>query len=640
MDKFNSIYISDYETTVYDGQEDTEVWLSGFCSLDGKNMCILYDLDSYMNTLFALPSNSKIYFHNMKFDGSFILDWLERNNFKKSLRRISKNSEDVRFNPTDKMYSKEYTCYISAKGQWYNIVIKKGRKIFHIYDSLKLLPFSLDKITKDFDVLHKKLTMQYKKYRKSGETPSPDEIEYFKHDLLGLAECLSIMFTNGLDGYTIGSCCLKYFKSLIGKYEFANLFPNIYEDRIECADGATTAGDFILKSYYGGFTYVNPDFKEKIVQNGKTLDCTSLYASIMHSKSGIKFPVGHGKYGRGYYKKFENYNPANYYFQRFRCCFRLKKGKLPFVKIRKNYLYNSRECLTSSDIVIEPCQVGDITVDTKCIIENQVELCYTQTELELFLDHYDVYNMEYLDYIEFHSISGIFDEYINTWFQQKSHAKTPVERTIAKLMLVNLYGKFCTKKLSSFKVPYYNPDKDAISFYEQSASDNTPGHIAMGSAIISEARCFHIKNCQKAHDKGIFCYSDTDSMHICGEIPEGIEFRFADNELLTYKLESEWKEGWFQHPKRYIEKIKNKDGSYSLSVTCAGLPDRGKDLLRCSMGDLDKKELGEISEAEKKFISRKRTYKDFTTGISIPGKLRVKRIKGGVILNESEFTIL
>ena len=629
---FDNIYACDFETTVFEGQEFTEVWLAGICSLDGSRKCVVQSIDSFFNLIFSLPSRSVLYFHNLKFDGSFIIDWLERMNFIKALFKISGSfgNDGYRFKKSGDLLSKEYTTYISSRGTWYEICIKKGRNVYFIRDSYKLLPFPLSKITEDFDVEHKKLTMEYTGYRESNGIVKSEEMEYFEHDLLGLAECLKIMFDRGFTYPTIGSCCFHYFLELYGKYAFGKDFPNVYDIALPqdyfSYEGWKSVGDYIMKSYWGGFVLVDPEYQEKVVKGGKTIDATSLYASVMHSKSGVRWPMGMPIWGKGYYKDAKNY-PGKYIFQRFTCQFRIKHGKLPFIKIKNTYLYDSTKCQTTSDLHWQ-----------NYTIENRVELTLSMSELNLFMDHYEVYDIEWLDYVMFHTCYGIFDRYIDHWLNLKNHSKNKVERTIAKSMLVNLYGKFCTKPDSSFKIPYMDEEEDKIFFKEQIARDTYPGYIPMGSAIVCEARIWHIRNCQKLKDEGRFIYSDTDSIHFLGDIPDTIPI--SENELGTYKLEAEWDRGWFQHPKRYIEEVKDDQGIYHFSVTCAGLPDRGKNLLRCSLGDYDVKKLGKLTDIEKEFVSKKRKLEDFTRGICIPGKLKLKRMKGGVVLRETTFTIL
>lgn len=628
-------YVADFETNNAENIYYTEVWLAGLLSEDYKEKYIVKSINSFFSICFnVLESGSVIYFHNLSFDGSFILDWLERNNFTKNLGFYKEKFDKFEFKNfywknLEGMPDNSYKCFISRRGLWYDIIVKSKNKIIRFKDSYKLIPMSLRDMCIALDVEHKKLNMDYKKNRKSYGEITKEEENYFLHDLYGLAECLNLVWKQGLVKNTIGSCCLSTFKRMYGWYEFRIDFPQLYDEFLGTLDGIST-GEFIRRSYYGGFILVADDKKCKLQKNGWTIDVTSLYAYIMHSMSGVKYCHGNGKYGIGKCKKL----PAMYYYQRFSCKFKLKKGKIPFVKIRNTYLFSKRECLKSSEIEVD----GKKELAT-------VYLTYTQSELELFLENYEVYDMNYIDYIQFYTMKGIFDEYVDKYFKLKNEAKNKAERLEAKMMLVNLYGKFATKTDSSFKIPYYNKDKDCISFYEQEENKMVGGYIAIGSQIVSEARVYQIRNCQKVYDRGDFCYSDTDSIHGTGNLPEDIEI--ADNKLGAYKLESRWSDGFFQSGKRYIEKIIEENGKSVVpyyNIVASGLPDRGKNLLRVSMNDSNKeeilKELGDLTELEQKFIDKERKITDFDVGIKIPGKLGVKRIKGGIILEETEFSIL
>ena len=72
------------------------------------------------------------------------------------------------------------------------------------------------------------------------------------------------------------------------------------------------------------------------------------------------------------------------------------------------------------------------------------------------------------------------------------------------------------------------------------------------------------------------------------------------------------------------------------------MPDVCKNYFLLSMGETTsdgeheikvKKMTPEIEE----FISTKRTLKDFTYGLKIPGKLTAKRIPGGVVLKDTTY---
>ena len=114
-------YACDFETTVYPGQTETEVWLAGYISEDYKEKCIVTSMNQFMVAIQTLPERSVLWFHNLKFDGSFIIDWLLRNDFTFAVRetpdgyKLLKNSE---------MSNYSFKAFISSRGVWYNIIIK------------------------------------------------------------------------------------------------------------------------------------------------------------------------------------------------------------------------------------------------------------------------------------------------------------------------------------------------------------------------------------------------------------------------------------------------------------------------------------------------------------------------------------
>ena len=74
---------------------------------------------------------------------------------------------------------------------------------------------------------------------------------------------------------TQGSNALNNYKEIIGKNMFNHLFPKLEYD----------IDKDLRKAYRGGFTYLNPIYKEKDVKNGVVLDVNSLYPSLMYEKS-------------------------------------------------------------------------------------------------------------------------------------------------------------------------------------------------------------------------------------------------------------------------------------------------------------------------------------------------------------------
>ena len=87
---------------------------------------------------------------------------------------------------------------ISDKGQFYSIRIQfdNGSKVT-IYDSLKILPFSVEQIAKAFGLSMQKLEIDYKAAREVGHILTEQEIAYIKNDVVIVAEALEILFKQG-----------------------------------------------------------------------------------------------------------------------------------------------------------------------------------------------------------------------------------------------------------------------------------------------------------------------------------------------------------------------------------------------------------------------------------------------------------
>lgn len=131
-----------------------------------------------------------------------------------------------------------------------------------------------------------------------------------------------------------------------------------------------------------------------------------------------------------------------------------------------------------------------------------------------------------------------------------------------------------------------------------------------------------------------------------------------DKNFCCWKLESNWDVAVFTRQKTYIEHVVAEnlvpiDEPYN-NIKCAGMPQKCKDLFELSLsgtvtpdgytnskGEKIKKEW---SDDEKEFLFDsktgepiKRTMRDFRVGLKVPGKLRPKRIRGGVLLVDTSY---
>ncbi|MGN1406157.1 MAG: DNA polymerase, partial [Erysipelotrichaceae bacterium] len=141
-------YVADFETTTT--TEDCHVWAYAICDIDNpENVTIGTTIDEFMDWCKSQKTNDKVYFHNLKFDGQFIMYWLFKHGYTHTTL------------PEDKK-SNTFNTLISDKGLYYQIEVifnKKGKRINKVIfqDSLKLIPLSVDGIAKAFKLPISKL---------------------------------------------------------------------------------------------------------------------------------------------------------------------------------------------------------------------------------------------------------------------------------------------------------------------------------------------------------------------------------------------------------------------------------------------------------------------------------------------------
>lgn len=344
-------YVADFETTT--NEDDCRVWAFAICEVNNiTNIKYGTNMKSFMFYCENIKCNPVIYFHNLKFDGEFIINYLLKNNF---VHIISKRDRKDR----------TFSTLISDMGQFYSIevyfkVSKSKIKKVTFYDSLKIFNFSVDEIAKTFHLETQKLKIDYEAARNVNHELTVEEKEYIKNDVQIVAQALKIFFDEGFSKITIGSNALSNYKKIISNKVFNNYFPKL----------SYNCDKDIRQSYRGGFTYLNPIYKEKkLKQKGIVLDVNSLYPSVMYNEY---LPVKEPLFFNGKYKEDIIY-PL--YIQMISCEFKLKKNKIPTIQIKHNLNYIQNEYLKES---------RDITT-----------LCLTNIDLELFFENYEVWNLTY-----------------------------------------------------------------------------------------------------------------------------------------------------------------------------------------------------------------------------------------------------
>lgn len=552
------LFTADFETTT--DPLDCRVWACGICSIDETHSFKYGNSLEWFIEFAKNNTGSTFYFHNLKFDGEFILCYLFEHGYKHVTDR-------------KKLKTKTFTTLISDKGQFYSLEIcfnkndYKTEKIT-IYDSLKILPFSVEALAKGFNLPISKLEIDYEEKREIGHILTQQEIDYLRNDVEIMSRALLTLFNQDLRQMTQGSNALYDYKKIVGKKNFSKWFP-------------IPDYDFdVRQSYKGGFTYCDPRRQGQDIGEGIVLDVNSLYPAVMYERP---LPYGEGIFFEGKYEPDKLYN---LYVQMFTCQFELKENYIPTIQLKNNLSFMPTAYLSSSE-------------------DEEVTICLTSVDLDLFFEHYHVYNITYHSGWKFKSTTGLFKEYIDKWNAVKMESTlngNKAMRTLAKLMLNALYGKFALNPNVQSKIPYY--DNGIIKYTLGEKETRNPIYIPVGTFITAWARHKTITSAQKVYDR--FLYADTDSLHLIGtEIPKGLEVDPV--KLGAWKHESTFTRARFVRQKTYIEEI---DGE--LNITCAGMPSR---------------------------CYKNVTWNNFIAGSSFEGKLQFTHVQGGIVLKDIDFTI-
>ena len=642
------VFVADFETSVYEGQTRTEVWAAATVELGTENVVIHNSISNWFNYIgeIAEYDNVVVYFHNLKFDGNFIL-WhlMFKTNFKPAATEISEDV--VKWDDTRTLANRTYSYSIGRQGQWYTMRLGMNDHQIEIRDSLKLLPFALRKIGKDFKTKHQKLDIDYEGERHENEQIKPEEKEYIRNDVLVIKEALEIMYSQGHNKLTIGACCMSEFKTILQNdySEFRSLFPRMDEVTIDSdVYGEPTADAYIRHAYKGGWCYLVKGKENEIYHNGTTADVNSLYPSVMSSESGSAYPYGNPKFWQGEIPDILTgiTRKHYYYFIKIRTRFKIKSGYLPFIQIKGNPMYKGTESLETSDIILNGKHYDYYLQDGKKV-PAFVTLTLTCTDWELMQEHYDLIDCTVLSGCYFKAHVGFFDDYIDKYRKIKETSKG-AQRQIAKLFLNNLYGKMATSTDSSFKWAERRDD-EVVHFRNITEREKEPIYIPIGAAITSYARNFTIRHAQMNYhgkDKPGFIYADTDSLHMDLSPDEIVGLKVHPTNFCAWKLETCWDSALFVRQKTYAEHITHEDlepiDNPHWDIKCAGLPENCKKLFLESVEQTGE-DNPKWNEEEREFAHTKREITDFKVGLQVPGKLTPVHIPGGVVLERTMFEL-
>ena len=565
---------ADFETTTK--REDCRVWLWGVCDImEDEEIEWGIDIDSFMEYVSA--HNSNCYFHNLKFDGGFIIYWLLVNGFEWT----DKNDESG---------VNTFKTLISNMGMVYSITVYwENGTTTEFRDSLKKLPMPVKRIAKAFNLEEGKGELDYELERPVGWIPTADELDYLRRDVKIVAQAMRQILNSGMTRLTVASDSLAEYKRIVTAKGFDRMFPTLsYEMDSE-----------IRRAYRGGFTYADPRYSGKVNGGGIVLDVNSLYPSVMRYKP---IPYGMPKFSKGRVTPTPE-RPLTIFSVTFTAT--LKPEHIPCIQIKGSTVFQPTQYLTE--------------------IPEPTTLMVTNVDWDLYNDHYDIDVIEWGGGWSFHAAEGMFNGYIDKWAQVKENSKGGL-REIAKLHLNSLYGKFASNPNMASKMPEL---RDGVVKYVRGADEvRNPVYTAAGVFITSYARDLTIRAAQANYDS--FAYADTDSLHLLGVMapPGGGKYEgewagldIHPTRMGAWKFEYEFDSSYYIRPKAYLEHLPNKDADcdddscnlrHDYVNRIAGLPEPVSGVL---------------------------TFDDLVDGHVLEGKLHPVSVPGGIILENVPFEL-
>ena len=510
----------------------TRVWLWGLYDVETEKFEHGIDLDSFMGRVLIKDKsgNPIIYFHNLKFDGSYIVWWLFAHGYA--------YDEDLTNENTFK------TC-ISDMGQWYFIEVciykhRRAKYIIRFQDSLKKIPLPVRDIPSAFGFSESdaKGELDYDTYRPVGHEPTEAELFYLREDVVIVAKALKQLeeqgftrMTNSGDAFYAWKLSLQTDRArarhVKPEHNYRQLFPLLPLD----------VDDYIRRAYRGGWTYVNPKYAGQILTKPvEVWDINSMYPDKMRNKY---LPVGKPTFFKGKPQP----NKYQCYICRIMISFDIKKDHLPCIQLKNCFMFNPTEYILSSE-------------------NQEIEMIVTNVDLKLIFSQYNVSKITYIDGYYFRKYVGYFDKHIDSQMAIKERAKGG-ERYVAKLRMNTVYGKTATSPRKRSKIPYI--DDNVVKFVYSDEKIEDPEYTALAVFITSWARHDIIKDAQNNYDRFIYC--DTDSLHMFkredGQEPN---LPIHPTHLGFYKKEHDVIKSTFLRSKTYIEQYANGD----IEIKCAG----------------------------------------------------------------------
>lgn len=554
------MFVADFETCDTDhisqGYEypDQRVWLAGLMRLSDDNIELFTDLTDFMKNILRVGDNQhiEIAFHNLKFDGSFIVPWLLNNGWLCTETKPGIN---------------EFSVLIDERNAWYSITIQVSkRKRVTIWDSLKLYPVALAYLPDIYGTKTRKImeTQEfYTRKRSAGYLPDNQEIKYLYNDVKVLAEVLQ---------EHIKHYGLKFKKTQASQawYDFTQHFP-AWKLRFPALDDNTDSA--IRSAYWGGISYVNTSHASKDLYDIGSYDINSSYPD---KAAHYRMPYG------SVIKEYENRpaDPSKFWVAEMLCSFELKKNCLPCIPLKSiidNKPITSEKWLRSSDgvvkIVISSIDFGTAQLSYDIKVYKWVRVLHWAQKL----------HKELTEWVEVNNLIKVENKKAaKLTINEDEKRKFTAAAYRAKINNNSWYGKFGESIIKEGKYPIKD-DENGNIMYRQTRKEIQPFHsrkyLPVAIAITAWGRRQLVTIANALGEYNI--YQDTDSVYylreggqqVINDLIRSGNLLVDDTQLGAWAFDGKYFKGRFLRSKCYMLQKAPDSGTL---CTVAGLPaDKG-----------------------------------------------------------------
>lgn len=527
-----------------------KVWAAAHKNLETMETKFFYSLDDFMSDILARKDNvnTEIAFHNLKFDGSYIVPYLFQNGYTVSI---------------GKPQAKEFSILVDNRNAWYTITIQVTQKRrVTIWDSHKLFPSPLEYVPDIYSTPTKKIIEDsnfYEAFRPSGYIPNDRELMYLENDVKVLAEALN----KHIELFGLR------FKKTQASQSFYNFEQTFKAWKWRFPPLSTEIDAAIRTAYWGGISHVPEHYAGKTFYDIGVFDINSSYP---HKAAECKLPYGEclAEYGQG-----KHPDMSKFWIAEILCSFKLKPNCLPCIpkkSISEGRPMDAPKWMLDSEGVV---RMTFSAIDYKTI---QLSYDITIYSWEWSLHWAWKVHKEVAAFVN--KNNDIKIKYSKLAKQEKDLSKKIEYLTMrnrAKIDNNGFYGKFGEDIIKLGKTPYWDNEEDTGVIWKVDREDITTEHkrkylpVAIAITAWGRQQLVIMANVLGEH----FLYCDTDSIHYLKEgqwkidkaIKDGI-FEVDSEKLGAWKHEGDFKKGRYLRSKCYMEET--LEGK--LEATVAGLP--------------------------------------------------------------------